>query len=227
SARKLPHGGILYELNAPGSAKWISIPANRSNFLNHFGTDIVIKDRAFHLLLENVPISFDPNSQIILVEVEQKGGLSQDDIVKARYIKPITRRNPRQRTGHIALTLKSKRSANQIIRFGISIEGKKVYGRKLLPEPSRCLKCQAFDSGHIAANCPQEHDTCGTCRADHRTASCAVDIQDLYHCANCETDGHASWSRDCPVFIAKWQRCRSKNEEARYKYFPMEDPLMW
>ncbi|KAG1879041.1 hypothetical protein F4604DRAFT_1998595 [Suillus subluteus] len=83
SARKLPHGGILYEFNAPTSAEWINIPANRSNFLNHFGTDIIIKECAYHLLLENVPISFDPNSKIILAEMERKGGLEQDDITKA------------------------------------------------------------------------------------------------------------------------------------------------
>ncbi|KAG2051730.1 hypothetical protein BDR06DRAFT_889374 [Suillus hirtellus] len=194
SARKLPHGGILYELNATTSAAWINIPTNRSTFLNHFGADIIIKDCAYHLLLENVPISFDPNSQIALADMERKGSLTWDNIIKARYIKPIARRSPNQRTAHVTLTLKSKNAANQIIRFGISIEGKKVYGRKLLPEPTRCLKCHVFNSGHIAADCPQEHDTCGTCGAEHRTASCTVDIQELYHCANCKVEGHASWS---------------------------------
>ncbi|KAG1879042.1 hypothetical protein F4604DRAFT_1579341, partial [Suillus subluteus] len=132
-----------------------------------------------------------------------------------------------QRTAHIAITLKTKKAANQIIRHGISMEGKKVYGRKLLPEPTRCLKCQLFDRGHIAADCPQKHDTCGTCGADHRTSSCSADTQELYHCANCNTDGHASWSRECPIFITRWQVHKAKNEEARYKYFPMEDPLTW
>jgi hypothetical protein len=117
--------------------------------------------------------------------------------------------------------------ANQIIHFGISVEGKKVYGCKLLLEPSRCLKCQIFNGRHTAADCPQEHDTCGTCGANHRTASCAVDIQELYHCANCNTDGHASWSCECPIFITRWQANRSRNEEAKYKYFPTEDPNTW
>ncbi|KAG1764360.1 hypothetical protein EDD22DRAFT_739183, partial [Suillus occidentalis] len=73
-----------------------------------FGADIIIKDRAYHLLLENVPISFDPNSQIALADMERKGGLTRDDIIKARYIKPIARRSPNQRTAHVTLTLKSK-----------------------------------------------------------------------------------------------------------------------
>ncbi|KAG1843784.1 hypothetical protein DFJ58DRAFT_665155 [Suillus subalutaceus] len=133
SARKLPHGGILYEFNTPTSTEWINIPANRSNILNHFGTDIIIKEHAYHLLLENVPISFDPNSKIILAEMEWKGGLEQDDIMKAQYIKPVARRSINQRTAHVAITLKTKKAANQIIRHRISMEGKKVYGRKAPP----------------------------------------------------------------------------------------------
>ncbi|KAG2343433.1 hypothetical protein BDR05DRAFT_841070, partial [Suillus weaverae] len=227
SARKLPYGGILYELNAPTSAEWINIPTNRSTFLNHFGTDIIIKDHTFHLLLENVPISFDPNSQIALAEMEHKGGLRRDDVAKAHYIKPIARCNPNQRTAHVALTLKSKNATNQIIKFRTSVEGKKVYSRKLLPEPTRCLKCQVFNSGHIAADRPQEHDTCGMCGANHQTASCALDTLELYHCTNCDVEGHASWSPECPTFTAKWKTHRARNEEAKYKYFPTDDPLTW
>jgi hypothetical protein len=227
SAKNVQNGGILYELNAPGSAKWINALANRSKFLNHFGTDIIIKEQVYQILLENIPISFNPNSKIALSEMECKGGLKQDNITKARYIKPIMRYNPNQRTAHIALILKTKTTANQIIHFKISVKGKKVYGHKLLPKPSRCLKCQTFNGRHIAADCPQEHNTCRTCRANHQTASCTIDIQELYHCANCNTDSHTSWSHECSIFITRWQENRVRNEEAKYKYFHTEDPNTW
>jgi hypothetical protein len=45
SARKLQNSEILYKLNSSGSAEWINAPANRSKFLNHFGTDIIIMQR--------------------------------------------------------------------------------------------------------------------------------------------------------------------------------------
>ncbi|KAG2113772.1 uncharacterized protein F5147DRAFT_570840 [Suillus discolor] len=125
SARKLPHGGILYELNAPISVEWLNIPTNRSTFLNHFDANTIIKDRAYHLLIENVPISFDPNSKAAIAEIEIKGGLQTNSISKTRYIKPVARQSPTQRTAHIALTLNSKIAANQIIRFGLSIEERK------------------------------------------------------------------------------------------------------
>jgi hypothetical protein len=227
SARKLTHGGILYELNNQESAAWLNTPGNRSSFLEHFGAEVIIKDRSYQLIIENVPISFNPSSPMAIAEIETKGGLQQKSVIKARYIKPVARRTPNQRTAHIALSLSTKTSANQIIRHGITIEGKKVYGRKLLPEPTRCLKCHTFDGGHLASECQQEHDTCGTCGEQHRTAECKVIEQTTFHCVNCKADGHAAWSRECPTFKAKWEAHKKRNDEAQYIYFPTEDPTTW
>ncbi|KIK38841.1 hypothetical protein CY34DRAFT_90288, partial [Suillus luteus UH-Slu-Lm8-n1] len=130
-------------------------------------------------------------------------------------------------TAHIALSLSSKTLANQIICHGITIEGKKVYGHKLLPEPTRCLKCHIFDSGHIAAECQQEHDTYGTCREKHCTPECKEEDPSTYHCVNCKTTGHATWSRECPTFTAKWEAYKRRNNKAQYIYFPTEDLLIW
>jgi transcriptional regulator of met regulon len=180
SARRLPHGGILYELDSTESAKWFETPANRGTFLANFGNNVTIKDRSYNILVENAPITYTPSSRYANEDIEKKGGLKQGSITKAKWIKPIARCNQDQRTAHAILTLKSKECANQILRFGISIEGKKVYGRKLLPEPTRCLKCHTFDGSHAAAKCPQEHDTCGTCAAQHRTSACKVHQQNAY-----------------------------------------------
>jgi hypothetical protein len=227
SARKLPHGGILYEFESNTSTAWISSPANRRAFLDHFGPEVIVKDRLYHLIVENVPISFDPLSAATLSEIERKSGLANNSITRAKYIKPIARRNSNQRTAHITLTLKSKTSANQAINFGLSIEGKKVYARKLLPEPTRCLKCHSFDAGHMANECTQENEKCGTCALDHRTSQCTMTFPDLFHCVNCGVDGHAAWSRDCPTFIKKWQAHKSRNDDANYRFFPTDDPNTW
>ncbi|KAG1844475.1 hypothetical protein F4604DRAFT_1490481, partial [Suillus subluteus] len=57
-ARRLPHGRVLYELDSAESTLWFNNPANKSKFLEHFVVEVVIKDRAYHVLIENVPISF-------------------------------------------------------------------------------------------------------------------------------------------------------------------------
>ncbi|KAG1722078.1 uncharacterized protein EDB91DRAFT_1064058 [Suillus paluster] len=225
SACRLPHGGILYELESPASALWFNTPANRSNFLERFGINIIIKERSFHVLVENVPILFTPNNPAATVDIKKKVGLKPGSIVKVRYIKPIARRNPGQRTAHTIFTFNSREDANQAIKFGLSVASKKVYGRKLIPEPTRCLKCHSFDSNHVVAEFPKEQDTCGTCGAQHWTAECRVDDPKFFYCSNCDIHGHTSWSREWPTFIRKWEAHKRRNEESKYRFFPTDDPL--
>ncbi|KAG1851878.1 hypothetical protein DFJ58DRAFT_746220 [Suillus subalutaceus] len=96
SAQRLPHGGVLYKLDSAESTLWFNNPANKSKFLEHFGVEVVIKDRAYHVLIENVPISFVPDNHAAIDDVEKKAGLKPKSICKARYIKPLARRNPGQ-----------------------------------------------------------------------------------------------------------------------------------
>ncbi|KAG2108630.1 uncharacterized protein F5147DRAFT_635631 [Suillus discolor] len=227
SACKLSHGGALYKFDSAESVQWLNVPAHRSKFLEHFGIETVIKDRSFNVLVENIPIAFSPENNAALAEVETKAGLKSKSIHRARYIKPMARRNPDQRTAHAIFTFGSKESTNQAIKFGLSVEGKKVYGRKLISEPTRCLKCHSFDGSHVAANCPQDNDSCGTCCGAHRTSTCSVTDQNQYCCKNCEEEGHAAWSRNCPTFTSKWENHKKRNEDAKYRFYLTEDPLTW
>ncbi|KAG2054170.1 hypothetical protein BDR06DRAFT_884870 [Suillus hirtellus] len=227
SARQLPHGRVLYEMNSKTSAEWFNTAANKSNFLEFFGTNVVIKDRLYHIMMENVPVAFIPDNPAAVADIEKKAGLPPRTIAKIRYIKPIARRHPDQRTVHVAVTFTTKEGANQALKFGLAIVGKKVYSRKLLPELTRCLKCQSFDGNHVAAECPQEQNTCGTCGELHRTQTCEVTDSALHACANCKEKGHAAWSRDCPIFNRKWETFKRKNDEAKYIYYPTDDPLTW
>ncbi|KAG1888691.1 hypothetical protein F4604DRAFT_1519551, partial [Suillus subluteus] len=137
------------------------------------------------------------------------------------------RRNPNQRTAHVILTFKSRESANHGIKFGLSIASKKVYGRKLLPEPSRCLKCHLYDGSHMATECPNESDSCGTCSNNHCMTTCSTMDQNCYYCVNCKSKGHAAWSQECPTFLGKWEAHKKRNNESIYRYYPTEDPLTW
>ncbi|KIK37781.1 hypothetical protein CY34DRAFT_92152, partial [Suillus luteus UH-Slu-Lm8-n1] len=115
SARRLPHGGVLYELNSKTSAEWFNIAANKSNFLEFYGTNIIIKDRSYHVLMENAPVSFIPYNPAAVADIEKKAGLPPRSIIKTRYIKPIARHNVNQRTAHVAVTFATKEGANQAI----------------------------------------------------------------------------------------------------------------
>jgi hypothetical protein len=112
SACKLPHGGIIYKLNSKESMEWFNTPTNRSNFLERFGTNVTIKDHTFHVLMENVLISFAPESTAAIDDIKKKAAFNPKTILKAKYIKPIVRCNPNQRTAHIILTFNSRESTN-------------------------------------------------------------------------------------------------------------------
>ncbi|KAG2342692.1 hypothetical protein BDR05DRAFT_886003, partial [Suillus weaverae] len=79
-----------------------------------------------------------------------------------------------------------------------------------------CLKCQSCEELHVATECTQDHDTYRICGTDHCTATCKVDDTNYYQCANCDCQGHASWSRDCPSFINKWESFKNQSEDSKY-----------
>jgi hypothetical protein len=61
-------------------------------------------------------------------------------------VKPAHRRHEGQRVAHAIFGFTGPEAANTLIRNGAWVEGRKVYGRKLLAEPIRCLKCQEVGS---------------------------------------------------------------------------------
>ncbi|KAF8579197.1 hypothetical protein K439DRAFT_1255589, partial [Ramaria rubella] len=118
--------------------------------------------------------------------------------------------------------------ANCAIRTGLIIESKRVWARKLLQEPRRCLKCQGIGSDHIAAECKSIHDTCGTCGGMHRASECSIRDQASFQCANCKVKGPAAWDRQCPNFKNAAQRFRNRYPENAYCFFPTRDePDSW
>ncbi|KAG1828668.1 hypothetical protein EV424DRAFT_1536412 [Suillus variegatus] len=230
SARKLRHGGVIFEVDSTDTKAWLSCQSTSQDFSENFGGETMIKNRTFQIIAEYVPTTFNPDSSTSLAETEKNSKLQPGSLIKAKWIKPLARRNPNQRSAFCTLSCKDRESANHAIRLGLTIEGCKIAVHKLLPEPTRCLKCQQLTSDHMAATCSQETDTCGTCGLDHRTSECDFGTADPQHhyCINCGLQGHASWSRDCPCFIERSNKMHGKSEEARYKFFPTEDdPESW
>ncbi|KAG2113978.1 hypothetical protein DEU56DRAFT_919656 [Suillus clintonianus] len=88
SARRLPHGGILLELNTVKSAQWFDTPANRGAFIANFSHNVTIKDRSYNVLIENIPVTYNPGSVQANTEIEKREGLKPGTITRSRWIKP-------------------------------------------------------------------------------------------------------------------------------------------
>ena len=113
--------------------------------------------------------------------------------------------------------------------MGILLASTLVTTCKLLQEAKRCLKCQKFSTSHLAAQCPQTTDTCGTCGSkNHHTQACKVSGPAQYHCTNCNKLGHTSWDRNCSISETHNNRLQQKNQETNMHFYPSSrDPQSW
>ena len=109
------------------------------------------------------------------------------------------------------------------------MEGKKVWGRKQIQEPRRCLKCQCFRK-HKAIEYCSIHDVCGRCGSQHRTNLCNESNKEALVCSNCKAaknnlhTGHGAVDRSCLIFLNRSHKMNKKRSENKYKYYCTNDP---
>ncbi|OCH89831.1 hypothetical protein OBBRIDRAFT_813012 [Obba rivulosa] len=149
------------------------------SFASTLGGKTTVKAQVYTVLTEFVPISFDTTSLHSWSEVETRSNLDIDNIKDGHWIKLVNRHQQGQRFAHLIVNLTTSEAANMVIHNGLR-----------------------FDPAHLARDCKQIHDTCGTCNLmKHITSDCNKDDEHKFRCTNCNTTGHTSWSRDCPAFI--------------------------
>ena len=225
SARTLTNGGVILECAQPEHAQWVR--ENAVAYERGLGGGAKLRLRPFKVVVEFVPIIFNPHNEAIWREVETDIDLPVNSIMEARWIKPVARRYREQRFAHLLLTLNNPVAANTIIRSGLTLASKRVTVHKNLAEPMRCAKCHQYDAGHLARDCPLQRDICGTCGSSHRTSECKVQDPEDHRCTVCDKRGHATWSRDCPAFLDRLRRSDARHPENRLRFFPTSDPDSW
>lgn len=230
AVKKLANGGIVYEMDSNATAAWLRGNTAKDKFLEAFGPEANIKPRTYTMIAEFVPCEFDTSTAALAI-VESNSKLAINTIMEARWIRQVQFRKPGQKVAHMTVMCATREAANAVIANGLIIEGKKITVRKKTQEPLRCLKCQFFGKNHKASECKQIHDTCGSCASlDHRTSQCREDPA-KYNCVNCAArtlpSGHASWDRLCPIYKEYKSKIEDHDHEAKYKFFPTEDPNTW
>jgi len=143
--------------------------------------------------------------------------------VAMRWIKPVQRRAPGQKTAHLILSLTDVTTANRAIANGLLICNRRTRIEKIKKEPTRCLKCHGWN--HYANKCVSLTDVCGNCAERHRTSQCTQ--PQLTCCVSCDMDSHASWSRECPTFLRKVDECNHRNPENALQFIPSAEPWTW
>ena len=228
SVRKLRGSKVSYEINTQENAKWLQKTENQQLFLQYYNGSATIVQKTYKTVVEFVPITFAEQDGSALWDVETMSGLQQDDLCSIKWIKPKEYQSPKERVAHTIASFASREAANQAMRNGLNIEGRKVCAHKQLPEANRCYGCQSLDQSHFARECKHGHSVCGTCGEHHSTRECVVSDPAKFYCVNCNEKGHAAWSRNCNAFTKARRKLWATNKEARYRYFPIpSDSPTW
>ncbi|KAF9530581.1 hypothetical protein CPB83DRAFT_763071, partial [Crepidotus variabilis] len=199
-ATRLRHGGVLYRILSEEGMVWLR-GTGREGFEKNMGGDMMIKDRSVATIVEYVPVGFDTEDDKAKRWIEMTSGLDEKCIVRTSWIKPIAKRNKGQRVATLYLDFSSEAMAYRVIEGGIAIEGKMVNPRIKKREPRSCYKCHRTGSKHFAAQCTDEHDTCGYCGGGHRSNECSRDANGQKYCRNCQSTTHGPGDHFCPRYI--------------------------
>ena len=226
-ARKAQSGVVVYTLDSAASAGYLRRADVMRKFVEHFGGTVDMRARAYQVVVEHVPVTFDTNAQETWKKVERASELPLAAIYEARWIKPTHLRSQGQKVAFLIMGFANREAAKHALDFGVVIEGKHCRTRKLLQEPKRCVKCQSY--GHFARECKARTDTCARCAREHRTmdAACKAGGEHPLRCANCKKEGHGAADRVCEVYQAKLKAIRARDPDSRYRLFPTNDPKTW
>jgi len=111
----------------------------------------MFKARVHNAIEFNVALTIDPDNQKHREEICEANHLNEDTIVAMRWVKPIQRRAPSQKTAHLILSLTDIKAANRAIANGLTICNRRTRVEKIKKEPTRCLKCHGWN--HYANEC--------------------------------------------------------------------------
>ncbi|OSD01077.1 hypothetical protein PYCCODRAFT_1445985 [Trametes coccinea BRFM310] len=228
AATVLRNGGVVLEFASAAAAQWVRSKApGAETFARKLGTGSEVKPRLFKVVVEFVPVRFEPESSHDVSKMERDNELEAGSIEQARWLKPVHRRHKTQQVAHLMLAFTEPEQANKAIRDGLTVLGKRVPARKCLAEPLRCAKCHRFEPAHMARDCKQEGERCATCGlGTHLTKECDGDGGRVW-CINCNSDSHATWDRDCPVYRAQLRKVQARQLDSGMRFFPTEEPATW
>ena len=219
----LRNGGLLLELNSDEAAHWLRSSEVITSFLENLGSGASIKNRTYQVIVQFVPVAFDPANDEHVRGFEENNNIAIGSIAKMDWIKPKKDRKKNQKVATLRVYHRDIESANEILKQGAYVFNKRVVPRRPHKEPIRCLRCHKF--GHERRNCNYQNQYCGKCTRTHETDECSAPPTE-YKCINC-LGSHPSYSRECPTFWEKCQLMDQRCPENGLAFYPTDEPWTW
>ena len=223
STTLLQNGGLLLELDSIKTAQWLKSDGNIGRFLEGIGSGTSAKNRTYQVIISFVPVSFDPTDDGQVRRYEEDNNIPRHSILKAEWIKQANERGKGQRVATLRMYHRDAGSANAILKHSAHGFGKRVETMRPRKDPIRCTRCQKF--GHGRPDCKSDNEHCGKCLGTHDTDTCRV-LREDSTCVNC-LGPHASYDRDCQVFLEERKKIDQLYPENGLAYYPTDEPWTW
>ncbi|KAG2130233.1 hypothetical protein DEU56DRAFT_955912 [Suillus clintonianus] len=116
------NGGTVIEMTTAEAAEFLKKNTVKEELIKKLDPKAVFKDRGYPVVIQFVPLTYDPDNQNHIRELEAENNWEEGTITLARWIKPPNKRNEQQRVAHLLIILKNPNNANEGIRNGITLE---------------------------------------------------------------------------------------------------------
>ncbi|KAG2030272.1 hypothetical protein BDR03DRAFT_805556, partial [Suillus americanus] len=107
------NGGTIIELTTTEAARYLKKNNIKENFIKNLDPKAIFKDRAYLVVIQFVPLTFNPNSENQIRNFEQENKWEEGTISSVRWIKPPNKRTDQQRVTHLLVTFKNPINANE------------------------------------------------------------------------------------------------------------------
>ncbi|KAG2029088.1 hypothetical protein BDR03DRAFT_806127, partial [Suillus americanus] len=110
-------GGMVLEMMTKEAAEHIRTDINtKTLFLQSLDAEASIKQRTYPVVIPFMPVTFHPENQSNIRQLEEENGWEKMVIMYARWIKPAEKRRSNQQVAHILITFTDPSTANSAIR---------------------------------------------------------------------------------------------------------------
>ncbi|QRV91732.1 hypothetical protein RhiJN_19750 [Ceratobasidium sp. AG-Ba] len=215
TARRLPSGGILFELAEHTHAALLSLAPFAMAFEDCFPEEVISYGQQADMFVDGAPVAFDPTSEQNIRALESENQLERGSVLYCSWVKPAEMRAPGQTRAVLRISLRSQDVADELIANRGVLEGERVTFRRIVEEPLRCMRCQRY--GHKANECRSRQDVCSRCAGGHCSSECLQ--PNRLACANCHSEEHAAWSKRCEAYLAAREKFSNRRPENDRPFF--------
>ncbi|OAX31978.1 hypothetical protein K503DRAFT_656691, partial [Rhizopogon vinicolor AM-OR11-026] len=90
------NGDIVMEMMNEMAAQHLREDNTKRAFIDKLDPNATIKDRSYPIVMQFVPISFNPSQRENLTNLERENGWKEGSVLTAQWIKPPERRTKEQ-----------------------------------------------------------------------------------------------------------------------------------